>query len=107
MTVKRKTSTNQVFELFATKDAKITVRMLDKLTILVEGDSTAIEFLGKLLLAHAKSDEHSVQLSPHGAGRNRFSKESTLGFYVHKVPCEAGSGRVARPFRPKPKPADK
>lgn len=87
MSTNGKGSTNHVFELYARKDPKLTLRKLDKTTMLIEGDSTALEFLGGLLLALARSDEHSIQLSPNGAGKNRFTKESTLGFYVHKVPC--------------------
>jgi hypothetical protein len=106
MSTNGKASTSHVFELYAKKDAKLTLRKLDKTTILVEGDSTALEFLGELLLACARSDEHSIQMSPNGAGKNRFTKESTLGFYVHRVPCTEGKSsrrrgglRTARPHR--------
>ena len=93
-------STNEVFALYAKKAAKLTVRKLDRATVLVEGDRTALEFLGNLLVACARSDEHSVQLSPGGAGMNRFSKQSTLGLYVHKLPCtqerQPGKGRRSK-----------
>ena len=91
-----KASTSHVFELYARKDPKLTLRKLDKTTVLVEGDSTALEFLGELLLACARSDEHSIQMSPNGAGKNRFTKESTLGIYVHKVPCTTGKSSRGR-----------
>jgi hypothetical protein len=82
----RRISTNDVFELYAKKGAKLTVRKLDRAMILIEGDRTALEFLGNLF-ACARSDEHSIQFSPTGAGKNRFSRRSTLGVYVHRVPC--------------------
>jgi len=87
MRTKGKTSTNDILELYETKGAKLTVRKLDKATLLIEGDSTAFEFLGELLIAHARSNEHSLQISPRGAGSNRFGEKSTLGFYFHKLPC--------------------
>ncbi len=87
MGTNRKISTNHVFESYASQDPKLTLRKLDKTTILLEGDSTVLEFLGELLLACARSDEHSIQMSPNGTGKNRFTKESTLGMYIHKLPC--------------------
>ena len=87
MGTSKRISTDDVFRVYEKKGAKVTVRKLDRATVLLEGDRTALEFLGNLLVACARSDEHSVQLSPRGAGKNRFSKESTLGLYVHKLPC--------------------
>jgi hypothetical protein len=83
----RRISIHDVLEAYAKKDAKLTVRKLDRSTVLVEGDCTALEFFGNLLIACARSNEHSVQLSPTGVGKNRFSKQSKLGLYVHRVPC--------------------
>jgi len=83
----RKFSTNEVLELYAKKKAKLTVRKLGRATILIEGDRTALEFLGNLLVACARSKEHDVEISPRGAGMNRFTKQSTLGLYVHRAPC--------------------
>jgi hypothetical protein len=83
----RRISTNDVFKLYAKKGAKLTLRKLDRTMILIEGDRTALEFLGNLLFACARSKEHSVEFSPTGAGKNRFSRRSTLGVYIHRVPC--------------------
>jgi hypothetical protein len=88
MSTKGNTTTNDVFESFAKKGAKLCVRMLDKSTVLIEGDPVGLEFLGNLFLALARSNERSVQFSPQGAGKNRFTKKSTTGFYLHKAPCE-------------------
>jgi hypothetical protein len=94
MTAKRKISAaNKVFGLYARKRAKVTVRKLDRTTILIEGDKTAMEFLGRLFLAVSKS-EHSVQISPQGAGSARFTKEATLGLYIHKLPCYRVPGKA-------------
>lgn len=65
---------------------------LDRDTILIEGDAAALGFLGQFILAHsraAKDDCHN-SLHPRGAGNAWFTKESTLGFYLHRLPCDAG-----------------
>jgi hypothetical protein len=92
----KNTSTNDVFVLYAKKKARLTVQKLDKDTILLEGDRTALEFLGELLLAYARSGDHGVQFSPKGAGSARFTKQSTLGFYLHRLPCTEGDGKLAQ-----------
>jgi hypothetical protein len=60
---------------------------LDKGTVLIEGNSHALEFLGRLLLAHAAGTDCGFELSPKGAGSAWFSKDARLGFYVHRLPC--------------------
>lgn len=80
-------STNDVFAMYEKKGAKVTARKLNKNTVLLEGDRVSLEFLGDLLHACARSEEHEVQFSPTGAGMARFSKQSNLGFYVHRLPC--------------------
>ena|SRR5712692_11263750 len=96
MSPRKKPSTNDVFDTYARKKAKLTVQKLDRDTILLEGDRTALEFLGKLILTYARSDEHGVQFSPKCAGMARFTKESTLGFYLHRLPCTEGDARLAQ-----------
>ena len=58
---------------------------------LLEGDSTALNFLGELLIAHAKQTEVcDLQIHPNGAGSLHFNKDSNLGFYIHLVSaCDA------------------
>ena len=80
-------SINDVFEMYEKKGAKVTARKLNKNTVLLEGDRVSLEFLGDLLHACARSEEHEVQFSPTGAGMARFTKQSNLGFYVHRLPC--------------------
>jgi hypothetical protein len=87
-------SVNDVFDFYDKKKAKLTVQKLDKDVMLIEGDQTALEFLGELILAYARSDEHGVQFWPKGSGNARFTKLSTLGFYLHKLPCT--DGKLAR-----------
>lgn len=92
-------STNDVFDEFSKRGARITVKELDSGTVLVEGDKIGLEFLASVILACAKGKDHSVQFSPTGAGARRFTKESTLGFYIHRTPCDTGDapsrGRVS------------
>lgn len=96
MSAKIPSSVDAVFESYARKKTKLAVQKLDQDTILIEGDRTALEFLGELLITYARSSEHAVQFSPKGAGLARFTKESTLGFYLHRLPCTEGDGKLAR-----------
>ena len=84
-------STNDVIDLYRNKKprAKLTVRKFDKHTILIEGSASALEFLGRYLVAHALGDglDCGVGLSPYDAGNAWFTKDSTLGIYLHKLPC--------------------
>jgi hypothetical protein len=88
--------TNFVFEKCAEKKVKLTVRHLDRTMILIEGHPDAHRFLGELLLTFAHSKEHSVQFSPHGAGNRRFTKSSTLGIYLHKLPDDTPGTRALK-----------
>ena len=71
---------------------KLTMSKLDRDTILVEGDAAALEFLGQFILAHSRAanDDCHHSLHPKEAGNAWFTKKSTLGFYLHKLPCDAG-----------------
>jgi hypothetical protein len=74
------------------KPPKLAITKLDRDTILVEGDATALELLGHFILAHSRADKDDCHngLHPRGAGNAWFTKESTLGLYLHKLPCDAG-----------------
>ena len=85
-----------VLEKLAKKNTKITLRHLDKTTILIEGNSISLKFLGYLLLAHAGASDCGDQYSPDGAGSKLFSKDSTLGFYLHRLPCKEHKPKNAR-----------
>jgi hypothetical protein len=82
-------TTNEVCEEYAGSGAKIILKLLeqDQGFILIEGDANALEFLGKLILAHAKDQGCGLQLGPHAAG-NIFFNPGSKGMYVHRLPCE-------------------
>ena len=71
---------------------KLTMKKFDRDTILVEGDADAFEFLGQFILSHSRADKDDCHngLHPKVAGYAWFTKESTLGFYLHKLPCDNG-----------------
>src|SRR4029077_3096472 len=71
---------------------KLTMKKLDQDTILIEGGAAALEFLGQFILSHslANKDDCHNGLHPKGAGNAWFTKKSTLGFYLHKLPCDNG-----------------
>ncbi|MDR1148718.1 MAG: hypothetical protein LBK66_08815 [Spirochaetaceae bacterium] len=61
----------------------------DKDIIFIEGDTTSLEFLSKLILAQAKTDTNdSISISPKGAGKMFFSKKSQFGLYIHNTKAE-------------------
>jgi hypothetical protein len=56
--------------------------------ILIEGESQALEFLGKVIIAQAKFKRHcDFDMGPKSAGCAFFKKNSTHGIYVHRLPC--------------------
>jgi len=60
-------------------------------SILIEGSEEALKMFGELLLSVASERPgSSFSLSPSGAGRFHFSKDSELGLYIlHSLPNEA------------------
>jgi len=84
-----KQTTDAICEEFADRGVQITVKPLpeDSSYILIEGDQTAFEFLGKLFLAHATGEDCGFQISPHCAGNAVFSRAAQLGIYLHRLPC--------------------
>ncbi len=96
MPSKKKPTTNDVFDKYARKRAKVTVQKLNKELILIEGDRTAFEFLGELFFAYARSREHMVQFWPKGPGNARFTSQSTVGFYLHMLPCALRKGKLGQ-----------
>jgi len=90
-------SPDSVCESFADLAETITIRALEEGEVLVEGSAAALEFLGNLLLAQARyRNDCGFHISPAGAGSALFSPSSTLGIYIHRVPCAHGdAGRPA------------
>jgi hypothetical protein len=86
-----------VCKKYARKNIKITIRPLDdeKTTLLIESEREGLEFLGRLFLAQARSEDCGFQLGRRGAGRAFFSKLSTSGLYIHRL-HRAPSGKNKR-----------
>jgi hypothetical protein len=84
---------DSVCAAYAEKKVKLTIRALedDENTILIEGEAAALEFLGQLLLAQATFPDGGFHLGPDRAGKALFSKESTKGIYLHRLPCQHGA----------------
>ncbi|MCI0640476.1 MAG: hypothetical protein L0Y72_05675 [Gemmataceae bacterium] len=80
-------SPDSICREYAAKKVKITIRPLpgDDETLLIEGDKNSLEFLGKLLMAQAQSEDCGFQMTPHGAGKAYFSKDFTRGVYIHRT----------------------
>jgi hypothetical protein len=84
---------NEVIDLYDNVDIKFSIRPLigSEKMLLIEGDRVSLEFLGKLILAHAQNKEVegcSFQISPSGAGNAYFAADSVMGLYLHTLPCE-------------------
>jgi hypothetical protein len=103
MTKSRKLTTDGVVRLYLKerKRPKLTIQKLDKKTILIEGSAKALEFLGEFVLAHSRADTFDCGngLDPKGAGSAWFTKESTLGFYLHRLPCRIRGRHFAKGSR--------
>jgi hypothetical protein len=89
-------TTNDIVRLYSRrrKPPKLTMTKLNRDTILIEGEGPALEFLGQFILAHSRADKYpccKISLHPKSAGSAWFTKESTVGFYLHKLPCSEGS----------------
>src|SRR5258708_14358623 len=74
---------------------KVSLRKLNRDTVLIEGNSAGLEFLGLLLTSQAEDTDCGVQFLNNGAGGNLFSKNS-LWFYIHRVPCNDHSFKKAK-----------
>ena len=59
----------------------------DPTYVLIEGDKAAFRFLARLFDAHAQADDCGFQIGPKCAGKARFKKGSSLGLYLHRLPC--------------------
>ena len=81
------TTPDAICKEYARKKIKITIRPLDEeqTTLLIEGEREGLEFLGKLFLAQARSEDCGFQLGRGGAGKAFFSKMSTNGLYIHRL----------------------
>ncbi len=99
-------TTNDVVRLYSRrqKPPKLTMAKLNRDTVLIEGDAPALEFLGQFILAHSRAGENQSchsNLHPKCAGNAWFTIESTVGFYLHKLPCSDGSVLAAKKHKKK------
>lgn len=83
-----KTSPDSICAKFSERRQRITVGSLGDDTVLLEGSAEAPELFGKLLIAQARfKQDCSFEISPNGPGSALFSGDSTLGLYIHRLPC--------------------
>jgi hypothetical protein len=81
-------SPDEVCEKFADSGTKLTIKLLGDEHILIEGSAMALEFVARLFQAQATfSKDCGFSISPTGAGNALFSKSSTFGIYIHRLPC--------------------
>ena len=71
--------------------------------VLIEGEAEALEFIGKVIIAQAKfKKDCSFFMGPSTAGKTFFTKNSTHGIYIHRLPCLDEPGlRLAKPINKK------
>jgi len=105
---KKNPSINDVIHRYSRKAgrAKLTVRKLNRDTVLIEGNSVSLKFLAHILLALTDEEDCGFQFSPKSAGRAWFAKDAQLGIYLHRLPCVGkrppqGKGIYKRPLRGK------
>src|SRR5262245_27311945 len=83
-------SVDQVCRKYATQK-KVKIKLtIDDGMVFIEGSTVSLEFLGELLLAHAKgeSGDCGFDISPTGAGKVFFDPASQAGIYLHRLRCE-------------------
>ncbi len=67
---------------------KIHIRVDDDIVV-IEGEAEALEFIGNLFLAQARFERDcGFQICPTGGGNAFFTRESTHGLYIHRLPCD-------------------
>ena len=97
-------STNDILQKHSASSSKLTVRTFVEESegsaeqfVLLENDAEALRFMAELILAHANSDEGCNRfIHPKGPGSAHFNMESTVGVYLHKLPCDFESHKPAQ-----------
>lgn len=79
--------TDEFLNDHAGQGVRLTVKLLDSTTVLIEGSPASLRFLSELILAHVDGNEDGRRLSPTDAGQVFFDKKSTHGLYLHILPC--------------------
>ena len=68
----------------------LTVKLLERTDVLIEGDANSLEFLANYILAYVNGEEHARNINPKSAGNVFFNSDSTKGLYIHILPCRHG-----------------
>jgi hypothetical protein len=82
---------DEVCEKYAESHVGLSIKLLadpegGSSTVWVQGSANALRMLAELLEAVAsESANDGFSISPDGAGRDHFSKESELGIYIHRL----------------------
>jgi len=65
--------------------------------VLIEGNSESLKFLAELILAQVGSHSAcTLHLHPNGAGSAHFANASTVGIFIHRLPCDYHPDNVMR-----------
>jgi hypothetical protein len=87
-----KSTPDHIAERIVAEGRKLTVKNLEDGQVLIEGDSETLRLLASMIEAQADfAEDCGFQISPRGSGSKIFTKQSTVGFYIHRVPCEHGA----------------
>jgi hypothetical protein len=75
---KKNSAINDVIHRYSRKAAraKLTIRKLNRDTVLIEGNSNSLKFLANILLALTNEEDCGFELSPTSEGRAWFAKDA-------------------------------
>jgi hypothetical protein len=78
-----------VFRTYADADIRLSVSTLAGGMVQIEGDEISLEFLGHLILRHARfGRECRIELGHEGKGKPYLTPQSQRGVCVHRIPCK-------------------
>jgi hypothetical protein len=88
----RSRTVDGICQHYGRKRSDLLVTKMSRGTVLIEGRPRALQFLGEVLIAHARGpkDDCHFGISPRGAGSRHFNKKSKFGVYIHRLPCKHG-----------------
>ena len=96
---------HQLLDAHSSAESRLTVRSFVEQTeevreeyVLIEGKPESLRFLAELIMAFVESDASgcNFDMHPKGAGSAHFSDDSSVGIYLHRLPCELHSDWVVR-----------
>jgi hypothetical protein len=62
--------------------------------VLLQGERESLQFLAEMIMAHLNTDTCNFSIHPSGAGSTHFSHDSTVGIYLHRLPCSEDPPQV-------------